>query len=53
MFSRYSDPSGWKQSKPGDGGILSVLLLVTELIVIFVIEGCRRDLSGASGQMAL
>jgi len=35
------------------GGIVSVLLLVTGQSVIFATEGCRRDLSGASGQTAL
>ena len=53
VFSRYSDPAGRKASGPGKGGTVSVLLLMTELIVIFVFEGCRRDLSGASGQTAL
>ena len=53
VFSWYSDPAGRKASEPGKGGIVSALLLVTELIVNFVIEGCRRDLSGASGQTAL
>lgn len=53
VFSRYSDPAGRKASEPGKGGIVSVLLLMTELIVIFVFEGCRRDLNGASGQTAL
>ena len=53
VFSWYSDPAGRKASEPGKGGIVSALLLKTELIVIFVIEGCRRNLSGASGQTAL
>ena len=53
VFSWYSDPAGRKASEPGKGGIVSALLLKTELIVNFVIEGCRRDLSGASGQTAL
>lgn len=53
VFPRYSDPAGWKASGPGKGGIVSVLLLMIELIVTFVIEGCRHDLSGASGQTAI
>ena len=53
MFSRYSDPAERKVSELGNGGIVSVLLLVTEQSVIFVIEGCRRDLNGASRQTAL
>lgn len=36
--------------KGGNGGILSVLLLVTGQSVIFVTEGCRRELSGAAWQ---
>ena len=48
MFSRYSNPAGRKASEPDDGGIVSVHLLMTELNVIFEIEGCRCNLSGAS-----
>ena len=46
-------PGRSKVSKLGKGGIVSVLLLVTGQSVIFVTEGCRRNLSGASGQTAL
>ena len=53
MFSRYSDPAEREASGPGKGGIVSVLLLMKELIVNFAIEGCRRDMNGASGQTAL
>ena len=53
VFSRYSDPAERKVSKLGTRGIVSVLLLVTGQSVIFVIEGCRRDLNGASRQTAL
>ena len=53
VFSQYSDPAGQKASEPDYGGIVSPPLLVTEQSVIFVTEGCRRDLSGASGQTAL
>lgn len=40
VFSWYSAPAGRKASGPGKGGIVPVLLLMTERIVIFVIEGC-------------
>ena len=38
VFSRYSAPAGRKASGPGKGGTLSVLLLMTELIVIYSYE---------------
>ena len=53
VFSWYSSPSRRMVLEPRNGGILFVLLLVTWQSVIFVTEGCRRNLNGASGQTAL